>query len=201
MEGRTVTMLLSDLHKIGPSDTPISSSSPPPPPTLPAPFQAGLAWLAWRAPAGYCMQAPRHSPRRSGYLGTWVLRYLTPSSPGGNASWPVQAQPGPNLTPQANSSSKQLTTRRRRLDALLDSVPHCPTSSATETLHEPTHVGVLAEPDSWRTHLVHTGLTYFTALLLPGNLRPSLIPPRLSAFPSARRPLVKSVRLFSSLAK
>lgn len=36
------------------------------------------------------------------------------------------------------------------------SVPLCPTSSLTETLHELTHVGVLAEPDSWRTHLFRT---------------------------------------------
>lgn len=101
MEGGTVTMLLSDLHKIGPSDTPISSSSPPPPPTLPAPFQAGLAWLAGELRRG---TACKHPDTHPGTQGTWVLGYLTPTSPGGNAPWPVQAQPGPNLTPQANSS-------------------------------------------------------------------------------------------------
>lgn len=62
-------MLLSDLHKIGPSDTPISSSPPP------LPVQAGLAWLAGelrRGPAcklpGTLAQALRHSDTQ--YSGT-----------------------------------------------------------------------------------------------------------------------------------
>lgn len=79
-------MLLSDLHKIGPSDTPISSS---PPPLLPCPDRASLP--GWRAPAGYCMQAPRHSL-------TEALRYSGTS---------FRAQPGPNLAPR--TKLEQLT--------------------------------------------------------------------------------------------
>lgn len=104
-------MLLSDLHKIGPSDTPISSSPPPPPstPTPAAPFQAGLAWLAGQLRRGTACKHPDTHSGASGYLGTWVLgdlgTFLTPTS---DAPWPVQAQPGPNLTPHPNSSNSPL---------------------------------------------------------------------------------------------
>lgn len=159
-------MLLSDPHKIGPSDTPISSSPPPPPtPTPAAPFQAGLAWLAGQLRRGTaCKHPDTHSGARGtwalGYLGTWVPRYLPyPKQPRKQCAL---ARAGPAWTESDSAGQldrlEQLTTPWRRLDALLASVPLCPTSSSTETLHEPTHVGVLAEPDSWCTHLVRTAL-------------------------------------------
>lgn len=54
-------MLLSDLHKIGPSDTPISSSSSflNPPPLL---VQAGLAWLAGELRRGTACKLPGTGP-------------------------------------------------------------------------------------------------------------------------------------------
>lgn len=70
MEGGTVTMLLSDLHKIGPSDTPIL--------LLLHQLQLLLP-LGWTAPAGYCMQSTQtltQALRVLGHLGTWRPGYL-----------------------------------------------------------------------------------------------------------------------------
>lgn len=57
-------MLLSDLHKIGPSDTPISSS----PPLLLV--QTGLAWLAGELRRGPACKLPGTLTQALRYLGT-----------------------------------------------------------------------------------------------------------------------------------
>lgn len=94
-------MLLRDLHKIGPGDTPFSS-----PASLHLLVQAGLAWLAGELRRGSaCCKPP--GTQALGYNGTKVPTFPTQylGSPEGTAPWPVQAQPGSNLTLRSISSN------------------------------------------------------------------------------------------------
>ena len=97
-------MLLRHLHRIGPSDTPISS----PPLLLSRP-----GWPAWLESSGGVLHASSQA------LNCYVTNYLGTSPTAqelrrSDARWPVQAQLGPNLTPWTKSSNSPL-----RVDALL----------------------------------------------------------------------------------
>lgn len=107
------------LHKIGPSDTPISSSSSPPP-FLPL---SGPGWPAWLESSGGVLHAGSQAlaqvlTQALRYLDTYLPTQKTRSS----ASWPVQAQPGPSRTlqlprPPRNSSSPPPTVAWPRYHA------------------------------------------------------------------------------------
>lgn len=126
-EGARVTMQPRHLHKIGPSDTPISSSSPPtllPSSSPPLLVWAGLACLAGELRRGTACRLPGTRPGT--HTGAQVLG-VPPHKTRSSAPWPVQAQPGPSLidspAPQTTSQLEQLTTHCRRSPGLGTTLP------------------------------------------------------------------------------